>query len=185
MFRAGRVTTSVILQTRRTGADKKPESIMPITMNDLTISPDGVDMTALLSDWEWAMPEPLRPVLLTAMGDAFAQGESGAVYFIDMVEGSVTSVADDGPSFQSLLSDSQFVTNHMFPSRIVELRNVGKTLKPNHVYSHKQPLVLGGNDDADNVEVSDVGVHVSIHGQIHRQVKGLPDGASIDSIKIE
>ncbi len=158
---------------------------MPITMNDLTISPDGVDLNGLLSDWEWAIPEPLRPVLLTAMGDAFAQGESGAVYFIDMVEGTITSVADDGPSFQSLLSDTQFVTDHMFPSRIVQLRNAGKTLQPTHVYSHKQPLVLGGSDDADNVDMTDVSVHVSIHGQIHRQVKDLPDGASIDSIKIE
>jgi hypothetical protein len=158
---------------------------MPITMNDLTISPDGVDMNALLSDWEWAMPEPLRPVLLTAMGDAFAQSESGAVYFVDMVEGMITLVADDGPSFQSLLSDRQFVIDHMFPSRIVDLRNAGKTLKPSHVYSHKQPLVLGGSDDVDNVEVTDVSVHVSIHGQIHRQVKDLPDGASIDNITIE
>lgn len=158
---------------------------MPITMNDLTISPDGIDMNTLLSDWEWAMPEPLRPVLITAMGDAFAQGESGAVYFIDIVEGTITSVADDGPSFQSLLSNTQFVTDHMFPSRIVQLRDAGKTLKPNNVYSHKQPLVLGGSDDADNVEVADVAVHVSIHGQIHRQVKDLPDGATIDSIKIE
>ncbi|MFU7558026.1 T6SS immunity protein Tdi1 domain-containing protein [Roseiconus sp. JC912] len=154
-------------------------------MNDLTISPSGVDMDDLLSDWEWAMPEPLRPVLLTAMGDVFAQGESGAVYFIDMVEGMIKSVADDGPSFQSLLSDTKFVTDHMFPSRIIQLRNAGKLLAPNHVYSHAQPLVLGGNDDTDNVEVTDVSVHVGIHGQIHRQVKDLPDGASIDSIKIE
>ena len=154
-------------------------------MNDLTISPGSVAMDTLLDEWSWAMPEPLRPVLLTAMGDAFAQGESGAVYFVDMVEGKITSVADDGASFQALLSDTQFVTAHLFPSRIVQLRNAGKTLKPNQVYSHRQLLVLGGNDDADNVEVTDVSVHISIHGQVHRQVKDLPGGASIDSIKIK
>ncbi len=158
---------------------------MPITMNDLTINPDGVDMDSLLNDWAWAMPEPLRPVLLTAMGDVFAQGESGAVYILDAVAGSITSVAHDGASFQPLLSDGQFVTDYMFPSRIVELRNVGKTLKPQHVYSHKHPLVLGGADDTDNVEVTDVQVHLSTHGQIHRQVKDLPDGAPISSIKLE
>ena len=158
---------------------------MPVTMNDLTISPDCVNMETLLDEWSWAMPEPLRPVLLTALGDAFAQGESGAVYFVDMVEGAITPVAEDGASFQALLSDTQFVTDHLFPSRIVQLRNPGKHLKPNPVYSHKQLLVLGGNDDADNVEVTDVSVHVSIHGQVHRQVKDLPDGASIDSITIK
>lgn len=158
---------------------------MPITINDLTISPDGVDMDALLNDWSWAMPEPLRPVLLTAMGDAFAQGASGAIYFVDMVEGAIRIVAEDGASFQSLLSDTQFVTNHLFPSRIVQYRKAGKTLKPQHVYSHKQLLVLGGEDDLGNVDVTDVSVHISVHGQVHRQVKDPPDGASIDSIKIE
>lgn len=158
---------------------------MAITMNDLTISPEGIDFDSLLSDWTWAMPEPLRPVLLTAMGDVFAQSESGAVYFIDMVEGLVIPIADDGPSFQALLSDTQFVTDHFFPSRVVQLRNAGKNLEPQKVYSHKQPLVLGGNDDSDNVEVTDVGVHVSIHGQIHQQVKDLPDETPISDIKIE
>lgn len=158
---------------------------MPITMNDLTISPNNVDMENLLGDWEWAKPEPLRPVLLTAMGDVFAQGKSGAVYFLDMVEGTVSGIADDGTSFQELLKDKQFVTDYLFPSRVVQLREVGKQLSSGEVYSHKQPLVLGGEDNADNVETTDVSVHVSIHGQIHRQVKDLPDGASIDSIRIE
>ncbi|MCO6044998.1 DUF1851 domain-containing protein [Aeoliella sp. ICT_H6.2] len=158
---------------------------MPITMNDLTISPDGVDMNAILSDWEWAMPEPLRPILITVMGDVFAQGTSGNVYFIDTVQGTIESVAEDGSSFQSLLSDTQFVTDHMFPSRIVQLRNAGVTLEPQTVYSHKQPLVLGGNDDIENIEATNVSVHVSIHGQIHRQVQDLPDGASIDSFTID
>lgn len=157
---------------------------MPITMNDLTINADGVEMDTLLDEWSWAMPEPLRPVLLTAMGDAFAQGDSGAVYFVDMIEGTITSIANDGAEFQTLLSNAQFVTDHLFPSRVMQMRDAGKSLKPNHVYSHKQLLVLGGNDDPDNVEATDVSVHISIHGQVHRQIKDLPDGAPIDNITI-
>ncbi|MDX1930794.1 MAG: DUF1851 domain-containing protein [Pirellulaceae bacterium] len=158
---------------------------MPITMNDLTINPNGVDLDQLLSEWTWAMPEPLRPVLLTAMGDVFAQGESGAVYFVDMIEGNIRNVAEDGESFQLLLRDNQFVTDHMFPSRIVQFRKAGMTLQPAQVYSHKHLLVLGGMDDIDNVEATDVAVHVSIHGQVHRQVKDLPAGTPISEIKIK
>ncbi|XZE53020.1 T6SS immunity protein Tdi1 domain-containing protein [Planctomycetaceae bacterium SH139] len=160
------------------------EVSMPITMNDLTISVKGVDMETLLSEWTWAMPEPLRPVLLTVMGDTFAQGESGAVYFVDMVEGTIRCVADNGESFRSLLRDNQFVTDHMFPSRIVQFRNAGMTLQPKQVYSHKQLLVLGGADDIGNVDATDVSVHISVHGQVHRQVEDLPDGAPISEIKI-
>lgn len=158
---------------------------MPITMNDLTISPNGVDMDTLLSEWAWLMPEPLRPVLLTAMGDTFAQGKSGTVYFVDMVEGNVRPIADDGETFQQLLRDNEFVTEHMFPSRIVQFRNAGMTLGPKQVYSHKHVLALGGADDIDNVEATDVSVHVSIHGQVHRQIKDLPDGTPISKIKIK
>ena len=158
---------------------------MPITFNDLTISPDGVDMDTLLDDWSWAMPEPLRPVLLTAMGDAFAQGESGAVYFIDVVEGTITPVAEDGATFEALLRETEFVTNHLFPSRVVMMRTAGLALGPKQVYSHIQPLVLGGEDDAENVEAADVQVHISIHGQIHRQVKDLPEGTPISDIEFQ
>lgn len=157
---------------------------MPITMNDLTISPNGIEMDTLLAEWTWAMPEALRPVLLTAMGDAFAQGESGAVYFVDMIAGDVRLVAEDGDSFKSLLRDSEFVTEHMFPSQIVQYRAAGLTLQAGQVYSHKQLLVLGGDDDIENIETTDVSVHVSIHGQVHRQVKDLPEGTPISEIKI-
>lgn len=157
---------------------------MPITMNDLTISPGGIDFDSLLAEWSWAMPEPLRPVLLTAMGDAFAQGQSGAVYFIDMVEGAIRRVADDGESFKTLLGDNQFVTEHMFPARVVELRKAGLTLQPKEVYSHRHLLVLGGSDCIENVEATDVSVHISIHGQVHRQVQDLPEGTPISEIKI-
>lgn len=163
----------------------RSEGHMPITMDDLIISPEGIDMNTLLSEWTWAMPEPLRPVLLSAMGDAFAQGESGAVYFVDMVEGSIRVVADDGESFRPLLRNNQFVTDHLFPSRIVQFRNAGKTLQSGQVYSHKQLLVLGGVDEIGNVEATDVSVHVSIHGQVHRQVKDLPDGTPISEVKIK
>jgi hypothetical protein len=158
---------------------------MPITMNDLTISPQGIDFPSLLNDWTWAMPEPLRPVLLTAMGDAFAQGESGAVYFLDAVAGEIEPVADDGAAFQELLRDNAFVTGHLYPSRIVHLRKAGMTLGPQQVYSHQRPLMLGGTEDDDNVEVTDVSVHLSLHGQIHEQIKDLPEGTPISDIKIE
>ena len=102
-----------------------------------------------------------------------------------MVDGSIRCVADDGDSFQSLLRNNQFVTEHLFPSRIVQFRNAGKTLQPREVYSHKQLLVLGGADDVDNVEATDVSVHINIHGQVHRQVMDLPNGTPISEIKIK
>jgi len=166
------------------GQETVSEEFLPVTINELTIDASGVELETLLSEWTWAMPEPLRPVLITAMGDVFAQGESRAVYFVDMVEGNIRRVAEDGESFRQLLNDNQFVTDHLFPDRIAEIRSAGLTLQPGQVFSHKVLLVLGGANEIGNFDTIDLSVHVSIHGQVHRQVKDLPEGTPIGEIKI-
>jgi hypothetical protein len=115
----------------------------------------------------------------------FAQGQSGAVYFVDMVEGTIECVARDGNEFESLLRDPAFVTEKTHPARIVQFRKAGLALGPGEVYSNRQPLVLGGEDTIDNYETTDASVHISIHGQIHRQVQDLPPGTPIGEIRIE
>ena len=158
---------------------------MAITLKDLTISPSCVDCEALLGDWDWAMPEPLVPVLLTVMGDVFAEGLSGSVYFVDVVGGIISQVSADSTEFQRLLRNPGFVTEKLFPSRIVRFQDAGMALPPNHVFSHKKPLVLGGEDSLDNIEAADIALHVSIHGQIHHRVKDLPEGTPVGDIRIE
>lgn len=161
------------------------EPPMPITLNDLTINFDGIDRTKLLEDWDWAMPEPITPILITAMGDVFAQAESGTVYFLDAECGTIESIAASVDEFRRLLTDAAFVTDRMYPSRIVQLRKANLTLGTHEVYGNKHPLVLGGADTLENIETANVVVHLSLLGQIHKQVKDLPPGTPINSFKVE
>ena len=140
-------------------------------LDDLTIPPEGFDRDTFLADWAWAMREPMLPVLITAVGDVFAQGDSGAVYFVDVVCGDVEQVAQDMAVFRKRLSDAQFVEAYFQPGRISKLRDAGLLIGPREVYAHTKPLVLGGADELANYETSDAAVHVSMHGQIHAQVK--------------
>jgi len=158
---------------------------VPITLNDLTISPSEVDLSSLLADWEWAMCESMTPVLITAMGDVFAQGETRSIFFIDTSTGQIEKVADNGDEFQNLLRDPNFVTAKMYPALILKWRKAGIQLGPGEVYSYSHPLALGGNDSVDNIAAVDVAVHVSISGQIHRQIKDLPEGTDIREIRFE
>ena len=157
---------------------------MSLTLEDLTIDPEGIDPVALLSDWEWAMESLMLPVLITAMGDVFAQTDSGEVCFVDVVGGEVIPVCDSSEAFEEALDDDEFIDEFFYPERVQELRNAGLKLSGRNVYSHKLPLVVGGEDEAANFETTDAVVHVSIHGQIYRQIKDLPDGAEIGEIEI-
>jgi len=158
---------------------------MQITLNDLTISPEGLDPATLLSSWNWAMEEPILPILITAMGDAIAVGESGAVYFVDATCGTIERIADDVAALEGLLSDTEFVTEKLLPGRVVSLRGAEMQLGPGEVYSHINPLVLGGEDEIANYETTDADVHFGVMGQIHKQIKDLPPGSTTCDFKFE
>ncbi|MEO7213444.1 hypothetical protein [Mucilaginibacter sp.] len=49
----------------------------------------------------------------------------------------------------------------------------------------KNSLLLGGEDILEEYEVSDLDVHWHIHDQIYNQIKDLPPGTKINSIKID
>lgn len=156
---------------------------MNFSENGLTISPGCYDPGDLLSDWEWIFADgPLFPVMVTAMGDVFATCPKGCVYYIDVVAGTIEKECDNEDILQHLISDYEFIVNRLFSQRVSELQQAGMFLQQGEVYGYKKPLVLGGEDVLDNYEPTDVSVHISIHGQLHRKIKDLPDGTPIDSI---
>ncbi len=158
---------------------------MPITLNDLTVNIAHLDRAALLSDWQWLIGSDRAPVLVTAMGNAFVQDTgTGAIALLDAGTGKLTDIADSFEAFQAALSDADFVGEHFLLDDWVGLRDAGKTLAPGQVFGYATPPVLGGGFDLDNLVATDIAVHFSISGQVHRQVKDLPEGASIDGIKL-
>jgi hypothetical protein len=52
-------------------------------------------------------------------------------------------------------------------------------------YSYKTPPALGGQIEPAHFEPTDLSVPFSMLGQIQRQIKNLPPGTSIATIKFE
>ena len=53
-----------------------------------------------------------------------------------------------------------------------------------NVYGFKTPPLLGGALEVDNVETIDFVVGLSIAGQIHDQIRGLPPGTRISGFTV-
>jgi len=156
-----------------------------MTFNDLTVNFDDLDKDTLLEDWEWLITKNKLPILITASGDAFVQDVNDmSIYFLDTIDGQITKVADSTDEFQELLINQEFVVNHFSVQMVGELKRQGKTLSKGQVYSFKKPLVLGGEYELTNIELTDIEVHFSISGQIHNQVHALPDGSEIGDVSI-
>lgn len=159
---------------------------MPITIEDLTVNFSGIDASELVEDWRWLVGEQRLPILLTAIGDAFLQDVSdGSVHLLSVGSGMTEQVAASVEEFKALLSEKEFVVENFVPRIVVELRTLGQTLAPGQIYGYKVPPVLGGKYSTENLEPTDIRVHFSLLGQMHRQLQNVPEGTSITEIKIE
>ena len=57
-------------------------------------------------------------------------------------------------------------------------------VKGDECVGYRVPLFLGGKDDLDNLEVTDLDVYWSLSGQLHHGTGALPDGTAIRDISI-
>ncbi len=159
---------------------------MPITVQDLTVNFEHVDRAALLADWEWMIGRSRRPILVSAIGDAFVQDtRDGTVHQLDTAFAELEQVAASEDELRALLDDREFVIERLAAQLFGDLRGAGLELGPGQVYSWKTPPALGGKVALDNAEVADLEVHFSVTGQLHRQIAELPEGTPIESIRID
>jgi len=159
---------------------------MKLTFNDLTVNFSHLKLETILSDWVWLIGKNKLPILITAFGEPFVQDrKSGSVYFLSVADADLTKVADSPEEFKEKLNDDEF-TKEYFPTQAVgDLKESGSVLNAGQVYSYKVPPMLGGEFVPENIEPCDISVHFSILGQIHEQVKDLPEGAEIGEIKLK
>ena len=158
---------------------------MRITWNELTVDFQKHGADDLLQDWRWLLGDSMRLLLVSAIGDMFLADSSGQVFWLDAGSGRLQKIAASIDQFQQLRQQRQNADQWFIPQLIVDLINSGVRLAPGQCYSYKKPPILGGEIEPSNFEPTDLSVHFSILGQIHRQVKDLPPGTKIQNIKIK
>lgn len=158
---------------------------MRITWNELTVSPDDLDLDGLLSEWRWVVSESFHPVVISALGDLFLRHDDGRIYWLSSGWGQLTEVAKDAEEFKRLMVEPENAESWFMPNLVGDILMEGQRLGPGECFGYKLPPVLGGEYEPDNFEPTDLQVHFGILGQIHRQVKELPPGTPIGEIKIE
>jgi hypothetical protein len=60
-----------------------------------------------------------------------------------------------------------------------------KPIAPDECVGYKTPLFLGGEDNLDNMELTDLDVYLTLCAKLWNKVKDLPDGTPIGEISIE
>jgi hypothetical protein len=155
---------------------------MRITWNELAVSLEGQSADDLLSEWRWLVGDALHLFMVSSCGDMFLSDQQGHVFWLDSGTGQLQQIADSMASFDTLRQQRQNADQWFMPQLVGDLMARGVTLGPGECYGYKKPPILGGQIELSNFEPTDLLVHFSILGQIHRQVKDLPSGTKISKI---
>ena len=164
---------------------RKAPAPSPLGLEELTISLENLDGDELLSEWRWLVDESYSPVLVSAVGDLFVQGQDGSIWWLCTATGQFTQVAPDLTEFQRLTRQPNPSREWFLPDIVGHFRKVGVLLQPGKCYSYKVPPFLGGKTEPNNMELTDICIHFAFLGEVYHQVKDLPPGTKIRSIRLE
>ncbi|MDN3650083.1 DUF1851 domain-containing protein [Reinekea marina] len=152
---------------------------MSLTWNDLTVDFEHLDRTKLIEDWQWLVGSAL-PILITSVGDAFLQSETGEIFWLITGSAEFEKVADSYEEFQGKLQDNELIHEWFLVPVVAQLKEQGATLEQGKLFGFKQLPVLGGKYEPDNFELTDIEVHFAMSGQMNLQIKDLPDGTKVN-----
>jgi hypothetical protein len=144
------------------------------------------DAAKALDGWQW-LPgvAGLRPWFASPFGDLFLLDDDDAVWYLDLIEGSVTRRWDDPLACESEVGTSDGLDQFLLAGLAEAAADRGVLAGPREVLTFKLPPVLGGEMTVDNIHTIDFVVGVDIAGQIHEQVRELPPGTPVSGFTIE
>jgi hypothetical protein len=123
--------------------------------------------------------------MVSTLGDAFLEDEAGAIHWLDTGGAQLTRIADDAADFDRLRVVADNADTWFAPQLVGDLLDGGSGLGAGQCFSYRIPLTLGGQFAPENFEPCSLRVHFDALGKIQHQIKDLPDGTPITSVKLE
>jgi len=142
---------------------------------DLAITCEGLDCDRLLADWRWLVPSDATPLLIGIFGDWIFGAPDGSHWHLGLLDGQFQQVARDSTDFNAKKGKAQY-GEEWFNAGWAEIA-LGNGLVPNNsqCLGWKIAPILGGPFTVENLQVFDLLVCQSIHGQLFRQVSQKRD----------
>ncbi len=156
---------------------------MIIDIEKYIVPLDKIDLSKILSTWLWLTVDK-SIVALTKSGDALLKNDEGHLFFLDVGGGTCEFKADDYQDFFDKKLSYELTEELILPVLVDKLLAHGINLKPTQVYSYTILPIIGGAYDEKNMYAVDLHEHYNLTGEIHFQLKDIPDGAEVE-IKVK
>lgn len=150
----------------------------------LLIEQNRNDIIDALESWDWMDFSDKTPFITTAFGDVFFESKDG-IFFLDSIGGSLEKVASTKNELQDLLNTADGQDHFLMAGLVTAARDEGLVLNEGECYDFKVSPSLSGPMVLSNIQKMSFKVLLHISGQLMKQIKDLPEGTKINSVKFE
>jgi hypothetical protein len=138
------------------------------------------EIAVALSDWSWFLGDGWTPWLVSAVGDVFLINPAGEITRLDTGIADVETVAPTREAFETTIADPDILADWFLEPVVDELRKQGKVLEPGQCYGFTiLPIFNEGSYGAANRFALGAAEHIRLTGDLHRQLREVPDGATV------
>ena len=156
-----------------------------LNVADYLIDHSGFSWVDLLDDWKWLIPSTATVWLMNRFAELVLVFEDGSVSYLETSAGALRNIARDREEFIVRIDEGDNANEWLMIPLVDRCVTAGMILGANQCYGFKTAPTLGGQYEIANVELSDISVYLALMGQIHEQIRDLPDGTRITHVVID
>jgi len=153
--------------------------------NSLVIPTSEFDAPHLLGAWSCLVAKPGHVLGLSPFGDWFLQQPGGAVWRLDLLEGTFLQVAASADGFWALLETDDGADDLLQAGTVEALMRRGLVRVSGQCYTYSVHPRLGGPFEASNMRLGDIGGWQLFCSQLHAQLDAMPSGARISGLRVD
>ena len=132
-----------------------------------------------MSEWRWMIGPRARAVGWSSAGDLFYLDERDRICHLDTGAGTAKPVAESRSAFELALVDSTRSEELLLLPVVRSYEAAhGRLVAGQCLGFHTLP-VFGGAYSADNRWAISIAEHAAFTGDVHRQIRDLPDGTRV------
>lgn len=141
---------------------------------------EGLPLESLLANWRWLCPQQVRLVAVDAFGDLFLENADGTICRLDVCGGQLDRIAESIRQFQAGANSFERRTEWFHEDVAIALAEQGFPVSKGKCVGYKTPIVFAqASGAASNVYVAQLEAYVAFLGDLHLQIRDVPDGEKV------
>ena len=148
-------------------------------MPSLLLIDEPLPIADPLAEWRWKLGGSSKVIALSRSGDAFVLQPDGSVSWLDTGAGEVSPVAPSREEFGRMLESPSNATRLLLAPVVEEFVRLHGPFPAGTCLGFTQLPTLGGAYTVDNRYRLSAVEHFAVTGDLHRQLRDLPDGAKV------